>query len=109
MVTLNTPTHSLLAKLRNHLTSLYGARLREVVLFGSYARGEARPDSDVDVLVVLSGTVNSGLEISRISGLLSDLSLEYDTVISCLFMDEARFQNRQGPLLRNIRREGIIV
>lgn len=107
MVTLNASTQSLLAQLHSHLKTLYGKRLYQVMLFGSHARGDARPDSDVDVLVVLTGAVNPGREISNISKVLADLSLEYDTVIGCLFMDETRFNTRQGPLLRNIRREGI--
>jgi predicted nucleotidyltransferase len=107
MLTLNTSTQSLLAQLHEHLKTLYGKRLYQVMLFGSHARGDARPDSDVDVLVVLTGVVNPGREISKISEFLADLSLEYDKVIGCLFMDESRFITRQGPLLRNIRREGI--
>lgn len=107
MVTLNASTQSLLAHLHAHLTTLYGERLYQVMLFGSHARGDAKPDSDVDVLVVLTGAVNPGREISNISKVLADLSLEYDKVIGCLFMDETRFTTRQGPLLRNIRREGI--
>jgi predicted nucleotidyltransferase len=79
------------------------------MLFGSYARGEARPDSDIDIIVVLKGTVNPGHEVTKVSDFVADLSLEYDKVISCFLMDEDRFINRQGPLLRNIRREGISV
>ncbi|MEA5447523.1 nucleotidyltransferase domain-containing protein [Leptolyngbya sp. CCNP1308] len=107
MVTLNASTQSLLAQLHAHLKTLYGQRLYQVMLFGSHARGEARLDSDVDVLVVLTGAVNPGQEISNISEFLANLSLEYDKVIGCLFMDETRYTTRQGPLLRNIRREGI--
>lgn len=109
MVTLNTSTQSLLVQLQAHLKTLYGKRLYQVMLFGSHARGDAKLESDIDVLVVLTGAVNPGQEISNISEFLADLSLEYDKVISCLFMDETRFTTRQGPLLRNIRREGIAV
>ena len=38
-----------------HLRRQLGVRLRAVVLFGSRARGDARPDSDIDVLVVADG------------------------------------------------------
>jgi predicted nucleotidyltransferase len=107
MVTLNASTQSLLAQLHDHLKTLYGKRLCKVMLFGSHARGDARPDSDVDVLVVPTGIVNPGQEISNISEFLAVLSLERDKVIGCLFMDETRFTTRQGPLLRNVRREGI--
>jgi predicted nucleotidyltransferase len=40
----------LLDELKERLTSAYGDRLHAVVLFGSEARGEAGPDSDIDVL-----------------------------------------------------------
>jgi hypothetical protein len=57
----------------------------------------------------MSGVVSPGREVAKVSGYLADLSLEYDKVVSCLFMDETRFTTRQGPLLRNIRREGIVI
>ena len=107
MVSLNTAIQGLLTELRDRLKAIYGVRLYKMLLFGSYARGEARPDSDIDVLVVLKGDVNPGLEVANISGLLSELSLAHAKVISCLFMDEVRYLTRQGPLLRNIRREGV--
>ena len=43
----------LLDELKERLTSAYGHQLHAVVLFGSEARGEAGPDSDIDVLAVL--------------------------------------------------------
>ncbi len=109
MVSLDPTVQDMLTRLHGHLTNLYGERLHQTMLFGSYARGEARPDSDIDILVVLTGTVNPGHEVAKVSDFVADLSLEYDKVISCFFMDEDRFVNRQGPLLRNIRREGIPV
>ncbi|HAA30070.1 MAG TPA: nucleotidyltransferase [Cyanobacteria bacterium UBA8553] len=97
----------ILAELRSHFEEIYGDRLFKIVLFGSQARGDADTDSDIDVLVVLKGQVNPGEEIQRTSHISADLSLQYDEVISCLFMDEHRFTHRNGPLLRNIRKEGI--
>ena len=97
----------IIAALRERLEVLYGGRLVQLVLFGSHARGDAEPGSDIDVLVVLHGDVNSGVEIKRTGGAVSELSLENDVVISCIFMDEYRYLHRNGPLLRNVRREGI--
>ena len=42
-----------LSELKDGLAALYSARLKGLYLFGSYARGEARPESDLDVLIVL--------------------------------------------------------
>ncbi|MEM9005420.1 MAG: nucleotidyltransferase domain-containing protein, partial [Cyanobacteria bacterium P01_F01_bin.86] len=84
MVSSKTAIQGLLTELRDRLKAIYGERLYKMLLFGSYARGEARPDSDIDVLVVLKGEVNPGLEVANISGLLSELSLAHEKVISCL-------------------------
>lgn len=42
-----------LARFRAAIAARFGARLREMVLFGSYARGDAHEESDIDVLVVI--------------------------------------------------------
>ncbi len=72
-------------------------------------RGDTEDSSDIDVLVVLEGVVQGGEEIERTSDLVTDLSLHYTTVISLIFMSDEHWAHRQGPLLRNIRREGIAV
>lgn len=99
----------ILAQLKQNLTDLYGDRLRHLTLFGSQARGDAEPGSDIDVLVVLQSVVNPGEEIQRTGQVVADLSLHYDVVISCLFMDETHYQTRNGSLLRNIRKEGVLL
>jgi uncharacterized protein len=99
----------ILTALREGMEQVYGERLVRMVLYGSRARGDAEPGSDIDVLIVLAGTVDPGEEISRTGGLIADLSLQFGEVISCVFMDEERFMHRQGPFLRNVRKEGISV
>lgn len=103
----NDKLKTILTQLRSQFEILYGDRLTQMVLYGSQARGDAQPDSDIDVLVVLKGQVNPGEEIKRTSYIRADLCLQNDEVISCLFMDENRFIHYNGPLLRNIRKEGI--
>jgi hypothetical protein len=63
----------------------------------------------VDVLVVLRGPVRPSQEITRAGEIVSDICLEFDAVIQCLFMDEQRFQQRGTPLLRNIADEAVEV
>ncbi len=95
----------LLRKLKAGLAELYGERLSRVILYGSQARGEADEDSDIDVLVVLKGEVRPGEEIERCGNLTAALSLEYDTLISTLYMSEAAFEARKEPLLDNVYEE----
>ena len=99
----------ILSELRERLEAIYAARLRELVLFGSQARGDAQPGSasDIDVLLVLGGPVSPYQEIARTGGVVAELSLQYDTVISCAFASVEEWADEQSPLLLNIRREGI--
>jgi predicted nucleotidyltransferase len=100
---------TILTELCRRFETLYGERLVRMVLFGSQARGDAEPGSDIDVLVVLKGSVSPCEEIARTGEIVADLSLHFNEVISCVFMDEERFTHRNGPLLRNVRREGISI
>jgi predicted nucleotidyltransferase len=99
----------LLAEMRWRFEALYGPRLVGLVLYGSQARGDAEPGSDIDVLVVLKGPVQVGEEIRRSGGITADLSLQNNVVISRIFVSEDRFEREQSPLLINVRREGIPV
>jgi len=91
------------------LEVLYGSRLHSVVLYGSRARGDAEPGSDIDVLVALDGPVRPGEEIRRTLDGVAGLSLQNKVVISCVFVSAACLAQEQSPLLINIRREGIAV
>ncbi|MEG4505403.1 nucleotidyltransferase domain-containing protein [Microcoleus sp. F6_B4] len=59
-MSINDKLKNILMQLRSHFEQLYGDRLTQMVLYGSQARGDARPDSDIDILVVLKGQVNPG-------------------------------------------------
>ena len=99
----------ILGQFRNGLQEIYGSRLAGLVLFGSQARGDGLPDSDIDVMIVLRGSVNPQQEIQRVSPLSSALSLQNDVVISCVYMSEDDYRNELSPLLLNVRREGVAV
>lgn len=99
----------ILGDLRTRLAEHYGARLVEVVLFGSQARGDASIGSDIDVMVVLRGGVQPGEELEQTGDLVAALSLKYDVLISVVFRSEEAFRYAQTPLLVNVRREGVRV
>ncbi|MFB3789137.1 MAG: nucleotidyltransferase domain-containing protein [bacterium] len=100
-------TNQILGDLKIRLTDLYQDRLDRICLFGSRARGTADADSDIDVLVVLTGIVDPNRERVRSLDIVSELSLDHDVVISCLFADSKTYATQQGPLYRTIRREGV--
>ncbi len=89
------------------LSRLLGDRLVGIYLYGSQARGDAKPDSDIDVLVVVRGAFNYFGLIEETGQMVADLSLENDTVIALAFVSEEDYQNRHTPFLMNVRREAI--
>ncbi len=105
-ITLNSiqPT---LHELKLGLKELYGDRLVKLILFGSHARGEANPDSDIDLLIVLKKNISQFQEILNMSELRVRMLLEHDELVSIIPMSEEDFHTRNVALLRNIRKEGI--
>ncbi len=102
-ICLKTEIRELLSKLRLGLEDLYGERLEDVYLFGSYARGEATPESDVDILVVLDEVADYGREIERTGHLASRLSLDYDVSLSRVFVSSSAWRHRDSPFLCSVR------
>ncbi|MCK4529201.1 nucleotidyltransferase domain-containing protein [candidate division WOR-3 bacterium] len=84
----------------------YGDTIDSIILFGSVARGEAKEDSDVDILVI--GDV--GLE--ELVNISFPILLEHGKLISAKNVNKAHFDFlvREGySFARNILREGIIL
>ncbi|PSF36303.1 nucleotidyltransferase [Aphanothece hegewaldii CCALA 016] len=99
----------ILDQLRQYFQKLYGDRLAYLILYGSQARGDADPDSDIDILVVLNDAVDAWTEINRTSQYISELCLKYDTLISRNFASKSRYQLENSPFYMNVRREGILL
>jgi predicted nucleotidyltransferase len=73
------PTKEIIHELKSGLEKRYGSRLKGVVLFGSYARGEETKDSDIDIAVILEDFDHACIEIERTGDLVSSVSLKFDT------------------------------
>ena len=99
----------IIAQTRLGLEKIYGEELERVILFGSQARGDARADSDIDLLIVLKNPFDYSTESNRISFLIADICLEHTVLISCAFAEYEQFQNRNSGFFRNVRAEGIAV
>ena len=97
----------LLRQLKTEFERIYGDRLKDVVLYGSWARGEATEDSDIDIAVVLEGSVVPGKEIDRLVDIVTDLNLKNGVLISLYPVSETDFSSVNSPLLMNLRREGV--
>ena len=89
------------------LRQMYGPRLKRVILFGSHARGDAQPDSDIDLLVVLEGPVDILEEARRTSGLALHTASERDAALSFVHLSSEEFADLRRPLVQSVRDEGI--
>lgn len=99
----------LLKELKRGLVQIYGEQLKAVYLYGSYARGEERPDSDIDVLMVLKGNFDYIEMLKRSDDFSAAFCLEKDVVISRAFVSTKEYEEKQTPFLINVRREGVPV
>lgn len=98
---------TLMAELKEGLQTVYGDRLKGLYLFGSYARGEADEESDVDVLVILDDYESYGEEVDRAGVLGAELSLRYGVSISKVFLREREWRQGDTPFLANVRDEAV--
>ena len=83
-----------------------GAQLKQIILFGSRARGDFRPDSDYDCLAIVDEPVSNAKDaIDQIAG---DLLFEYNAVLSVFPVSEEAYRRQiYNPLFINARQEGI--
>jgi len=86
---------------------VYGDRLKGTYLFGSYARGEADQESDLDILIVLDAFDRYAHEVQRTGALAADLSLKYGVTVSLVFLREHEWLKGDTPFLSNVRDEAI--
>lgn len=102
---MSTSQDPILARFRAALDDAYGTRLDRVVLFGSRARGDARPDSDYDIAVFLNDADSFWRESGRLAGIETDILFDTGAVINTLpFLSYT--QNENSPLMLALRREG---
>ena len=94
-----------MTRFRDDISALYGDRLERIVLFGSRARGDERPDSDYDVAVFLRDFTNRWVEVDRIVPLETDILYDTGGVINALPFQAGAY-NEPTPLMHELRLEG---
>jgi predicted nucleotidyltransferase len=104
---MNETVHQLVGQVKEHLLKLYGDKIKQVILYGSQARGEATEDSDVDVLVVVDDSLDPSAVRNSLSDLLFDLLLETNELISVIVIPEQLFTTYHSPFLLSVKEEGV--
>lgn len=91
---------------------IYGEFLKQVIVYGSYARGDYQKNSDIDIMILVDA---NAADIKRRFNSVCDLAFEYEMeygiVISPLVKNEEHFEkwSEALPFYRNVKREGVTV
>ncbi|MEW6777347.1 MAG: nucleotidyltransferase domain-containing protein [Bdellovibrionota bacterium] len=92
--------------LKAALRKEFGSRFKGLVLYGSQARGDISPESDVDVLVLLDGPVKIVKESHRAIEATADLALEIDAPLAVIAASAKEFDRAERSFYQNIREDG---
>ncbi|CCX85812.1 putative uncharacterized protein [Clostridium sp. CAG:590] len=94
----------------SNIHDIYGSHLRQIILYGSYARGDFRPDSDIDIMILLD---LSDIDIKKYRHQLSDMTfdfnMDYDVDIKPIAKNEEHYRKwvDNYPFYSNVNREGV--
>ncbi|MCB1189940.1 MAG: nucleotidyltransferase domain-containing protein [Leptospiraceae bacterium] len=91
------------------LKRIYKAKLKNLILFGSYARGNFEEGSDIDILLLIENVKNIFDERKKLSYNICDICLKYDVLLSVIPYDFNEYNKLRTPFILNVKREGIIL
>ncbi len=94
---------------KERLARHYGDRFAALILYGSEAREESSPGSDIDLLVLLHGPFNRLDELRTIVDVLYPLQLETSRLLSARPVSVEDYENTRLQLYRNVQEEGVAI
>ncbi|MCX5770780.1 MAG: nucleotidyltransferase domain-containing protein [Candidatus Hydrogenedentes bacterium] len=106
---MNAGEQELLQDCKARLAAHYGDRLKGLILYGSMARADADPESDIDLLVLLGEPFEYFVELEAVVDLLYDVQLGADRYLSVRPASARDFETGRIQLYRNARKEGVPV
>ncbi|MCD7835595.1 MAG: nucleotidyltransferase domain-containing protein [Lachnospiraceae bacterium] len=92
--------------------NIFGDKLKAVILYGSYARGDFDSESDIDIMVLLDLPEERMAEARKKMRHIADyLDLKYDCVISSVFQSYDSFENYKSasPFYQNVEKDGVLI
>jgi len=98
----------LINQVKTHLVKMYGEKIKRIILYGSYVRGETTRDSDIDILVLVDESLNPFEVRESLSDLLYDILLEEGELVSVIAVPEDFFESYNSPFMLNVKKEGVV-
>ena len=106
---MNEKIKKILTEVKKYLIESFGDKIRQVILYGSYARGDYNKDSDIDVLIVVSDDVNAVEVEESLSDFLFEILLNENELCSVRAIPEKLFKKYNSPFLLNVKEEGVVI
>ncbi len=98
-----------LGVVKTELRKIAGEEAR-LIVYGSYARGEARPDSDVDLMVVLPDELKTFEMEDKVRDAIYDIGFDNDFLFSVMVASESHVKKMQGFMVYDsVEKEGILI
>ena len=99
--------HPAVLRFRDAVRNQFGDRLELIVLYGSRARGDHRPDSDYDIAIFVRDLDNLFTEYAPLAAIAGQALAQDDIEINAQLHPADAWQTSTAPLLRHIRQEGL--
>ncbi len=101
----------ILDELINNVLPIFGEKLKRVILFGSYARGDYDEESDIDVMFLIDddAKILHSKYRKAVREIISDIDFKYGTLLCSVLQNEHDFYEciDNIPFYRNVEKEGI--
>lgn len=94
------------------IKKIYGTHLRKIILYGSYARGDFKADSDIDIMILLDmSDMDLKVYSQQLSYMTFDFNLDNDLDIKPIAKSEEHFKKWivNYPFYANINEEGVVL
>ena len=107
-------TNKIIKEFTKDVREILGDNLNQIILYGSYARGQESSESDIDVMILAdTGGLDDKFRELRNAIIIRsvNLSIQYNTDISPVVTDITQFNDWEDvlPFYKNIKREGVIL
>ena len=96
-------------EIKRFLIDKYGDDIKQVIVYGSFARGEATESSDIDMMAIIDDSINAEVVENELSDFLFDILLDRKELISVFAIPESIYNNYNSPFILNTKAEGVAI